>query len=207
MNRLSLVLAHAKLVSCSLYIKFPRKSVRLAHFNALQALKHILAYSALFQHCPHKLGNDTSLDSTAPGSPNTGYFFLPNCWIDNNGSLRGRGGSSIDHVLGIWHAGLRESGRGVNGANGQELQALSLSITCDRDGQYGIRNGYFFSVRVEDDIVAHGDNKQSHWRPNLRDGCNRGCGTAWIKMLCNSPVIIEERVFFALGFELGEFCR
>lgn len=112
------------------------------------------------------------------------------------------------HVLQIRNSRLRQARRWVNRADREEFQVARVRVAGDRDGKDGVGDGDFFAARVEDDVVAGGDYEEGDWGADVLGGglCDGGAG-AWVEVFGGGPVVVEEGVFFALGFKFGEFCR
>jgi len=113
------------------------------------------------------------------------------------------------HILRIRNTRLRQSRRRVDRTDGEEFQAAGFRIAGDGYREDGVCDGDFFAARVEDDVFAGGDNEEGDWGADVLGGQFGGFdggAAVGVKVFGGVPVVVEEGVLFALGFEFGEFC-
>lgn len=113
------------------------------------------------------------------------------------------------HILRIRNPRLRKSRGRVDGADGEQFQTPGFGVAGDGYCEDGVCDGDFFTARVEDDVFAGGNDEEGDWGSDILRGGFGGvdCGTgAGVEVFGSGPVVVEEGVFFAFGFEFGEFC-
>ena len=126
-------------------------------FHTLQSRKYFLTNTTLLQHILHNRSNNTPLNSTPSRPPHTRNLRI----ATGNRLLSGARSTNDRTILCVRYTAARQSGRGINGADGKELQWLlgaAADIARNGDSEHSICNGDFFAVGVEDDVLAHRDN-------------------------------------------------
>lgn len=104
---------------------------------------------------------------------------------------------------------MRQSRRRVNGTDREQFQATEFGIAGDGYREDGVCDGNFFAARVEDDVFAGREDEEGDWGADILGGRFGGvnCGAcAGVEVFGGGPVVVKEGIFFALGFEFGEFC-